>query len=375
VKSSFRSTLVNGPFQDPALYVALRWQGDAILFDLGRIDRLSPAHCLRLSYVCVSHTHMDHFMGFDQLLRLTLPRDRQLTFCGPPGLIANVAGKLAGYTWNLTADYSFGLAVIERHADRLVRARFRAATGFAREPLPDVSAPAEHLVAEPAFRIETTTLDHRIPCLAFCVSEPRHLNVRTDALEALALRPGPWLTQLKAALRAGREDEPVAVVAADGTRTFTAGELGRELIEERAGQRIAYVVDTRFDAANAARIVALARRADLLYAEARFLHADRDEAEKRHHLTARQSGFLARAAGVRRLEVFHFSPRYQGMAQAFHAEARAELHGETRLEDEESWAAELLLAAPPPGSGVAGAAGARDGGTRRVADGAGDGVL
>ena len=39
VKSSLRPTLVNGPFQDPALYVALRWQGDALLFDLGRIDR------------------------------------------------------------------------------------------------------------------------------------------------------------------------------------------------------------------------------------------------------------------------------------------------------------------------------------------------
>ena len=82
MKSSFRPMLVNGPFQDPALYVALRWQGDALLFDLGRIDRLSPGHCLRLSYVCVSHTHMDHFMGFDQLLRLTLPRDRELTFRG-----------------------------------------------------------------------------------------------------------------------------------------------------------------------------------------------------------------------------------------------------------------------------------------------------
>ena len=78
MKSSLRPSLVNGPFQDPALYVALRWQGDALLFDLGRIDRLSPAHCLRLSHVCVSHTHMDHFMGFDQLLRLTLPRDREL---------------------------------------------------------------------------------------------------------------------------------------------------------------------------------------------------------------------------------------------------------------------------------------------------------
>jgi ribonuclease Z len=343
VKSSFRANLVNGPFQDPALYVALRWQGDALLFDLGRIDRLSPAHCLRLTHVCVSHTHMDHFMGFDQLLRLTLPRDRVLTFCGPPGLIDNITGKLAGYTWNLTESYTLAINVVERHARHLARARFRAATSFAREDLGDVDSEPDALVTESAFRIETTVLDHRIPCLAFRVSEPRHLNVRTDVLAARGWVPGPWLSELKVAIRDGALDAAIRVRTTDGAGvTRNAAELTRDLVIDQPGQRIAYVVDARFDRENAPRIVALARDADLLYSEARFLHADRDEADKRFHLTARHAGFLARAAGVRRLEVFHFSPRYQGMAQAFHAEARAEFHGETRLEDEEPWLLELL---------------------------------
>jgi ribonuclease Z len=348
VKSSFRASLVNGPFQDPALYVALRWQGAALLFDLGRIDRLSPGNCLRLSHVGVSHTHMDHFMGFDQLLRLTLPRDRELTFLGPPGLIANVTGKLAGYTWNLTESYAFRLVAVERHTDRLVRACFRACTGFALEPLPDEPAPAGVLVEEPSFRIDSATLDHRIPCLAFRVSEPRHLNVRTDVLAARRLRPGPWLGALKAAIRAGADDELIAIPAADGVARVPAGELKRELVTDQPGQRIAYVVDARFDPENAARIVQLARGVDVLYAEARFLDADREEADKRYHLTARHAGFLGRAAGVRRLEVFHFSPRYQGMAQAFRVEAHAELTGATRLEDDEPWVADLLASGDPP---------------------------
>lgn len=351
MKSSFRPTLVNGPFQDPALYVALRWQGDALLFDLGRIDRLSPGHCLRLSYVCVSHTHMDHFMGFDQLLRLTLPRDRELTFCGPPGLIDNIRGKLGGYTWNLTASYTLQLHVVERHDDRLERARFRASTGFAYEALPATPSPPGALVDTPAFRIETTTLDHRIPCLAFRVGERRHLNVRTDALEARGLQPGPWLAALKDAMRNG--DDGARITLSNGD-TVTAGALGREIIVDHPGQQIAYVVDTRFDAANARRILDLTRGVDLLYAEARFLDVDRDEAEKRHHLTARQSGFLARVAGARRLEVFHFSPRYQGMAQAFHTEAQAEFRGETRLEDTENdapWIADLARSEPAAARG------------------------
>ena len=339
MKSSLRPSLVNGPFQDPALYVALRWQGDALLFDLGRIDRLSPAHCLRLSHVCVSHTHMDHFMGFDQLLRLTLPRDRELTFCGPPGLIDNIRGKLGGYTWNLTASYTLQLDVVERHADRLERARFRASTGFHYEPLPSEASPPTELVDTPAFRIETRTLDHRIPCLAFRVGEQRHLNVRTDVLDARGLRPGRWLAMLKEAIRIGDHTARITLPSGD---TIAAGELGRELIVDRPGQHIAYVVDTRFDVENGMRVLALARDVDLLYAEARFLDVDRDEADKRHHLTARQSGFLGRLAGARRLEVFHFSPRYQGMAQAFHAEAQAEFRGQTRLEESDRDAARIV---------------------------------
>jgi ribonuclease Z len=342
MKSSFRPALVNGPFQDCALYVALRWQGDALLFDLGRLDRLNPANFLRLSHVFVSHTHMDHFMGFDQLLRLTLPRDRELTVAGPPGLIDNIAGKLAGYTWNLTENYLFRLIVIERHERHLARATFRASSGFAREPLPDLPAAAGELITTDGFRVETATLNHRIPCLAFAVVEPRHLNVRTDVLEARGFRPGPWLSRLKAAIRAGDDTAAITVTTDGGTIALDAGQLRREIIDDQPGQRIAYVVDTLFEKESAERIVALAAGADVLYCEARFLDIDRDEAEKRHHLTARQAGFLARTAGARRLEVFHFSPRYQGMAQAFNVEARAEYVGETRLENEVPWAAALI---------------------------------
>ena len=42
---------------------------------------------------------------------------------------------------------------------------------------------------------------------------------------------------------------------------------------------------------------------------------DKSLAEEHFHLTARQCGELARAAGVRRLIPFHVSPRYKGREQ------------------------------------------------------------
>src|SRR5579875_1903465 len=113
MKTSFRPRLLNGQTGDPALLVSLRWQGRALLIDLGRIDRTPAATLLRVEAVFVSHAHMDHFMGFDQLLRLFLARDATLRLYGPAGIADHVAGKLAGYTWNLTDDYPFALEVTE----------------------------------------------------------------------------------------------------------------------------------------------------------------------------------------------------------------------------------------------------------------------
>ena len=49
MKSAFVPRLVNHPFGDPGLYVGMRYQGWAALFDLGRIDRQPAAELLKLN--------------------------------------------------------------------------------------------------------------------------------------------------------------------------------------------------------------------------------------------------------------------------------------------------------------------------------------
>jgi ribonuclease Z len=324
VKTSFRPRLLNGPTGDPALLVTLRWQGRALLIDLGRIDRTPAARLLPIEAVFVSHAHMDHFMGFDQLLRIFLARDTTLRLYGPAGIADHVAGKLAGYTWNLTEDYAFILEVTEI-ADTLTTWRFAARRRFAREPVGSPRSFDGVVVVDPAFTVEATPLDHKIVCLAYAVTEPMHLNVRPDALAASGLRPGPWLNALKHAVRTGAPDDTPITVAPGQQRPL--GALRAALLTVTRGQKVAYVVDTLFSPANAARVVRLAADADLFFCEAPFLEADLDQASRRYHLTARQAGALARAARVRRLEVFHFSPRYEGRYGDILAEARAEFAG------------------------------------------------
>lgn len=323
---------MNGPFGDPGLHVGLRWQGTALQFDLGRLDRFPAAEILKLTHVFVSHTHIDHFVGFDRIIRLFLARDATLELFGPPGIIGNVTGKLAGYTWNLVDGYPFVLGVHEVHPTHVKSVRLRATTGFVVED--GASAPFTGvLLDDPAFTVRTVHLDHRIPCLAFAVVEKTHLNVRKDELDRLGVPAGPWLNVLKAAIRAGQSGD--TLITAQWTNrggreetAFRLRELCDRLIVETPGTKLAYVVDTLFSRQNAAQIVALARDADVFFCESLFLDEDRDQALRRYHLTARQAGTLARLAGVKRLEVFHFSPRYDGQGERLYGEAAAAFSGD-----------------------------------------------
>ncbi|MFQ5656341.1 MAG: MBL fold metallo-hydrolase [Candidatus Methylomirabilales bacterium] len=328
MKPTFQMQLVNGPWGDPALYVRIRWARRALLFDLGSLTSLSSADLLRVTEVFVSHTHLDHFVGFDHLLRTVLGRDRVLSIFGPPGIIRNVEGKLRGYTWNLVRDYPLCLEVFEVDLDSLRGARFACAEAFRRRDLPPRPF-TDDLWSEAGFRVRAAHLDHQIPSLAFAVEEPFHINIDKERLASLQLPVGPWLSDLKEQVRKGAPEETRIAVRWRGGReeTFSLGELQTALITISPGQKLAYVTDALYSPENVARIVTVAKGADVLYCEAAYLERDESLAAERCHLTARQAGLVAREAGVRRLVLFHFSPRYHGDAEAFHREAREAFGG------------------------------------------------
>ena len=337
--SSFAPRLVNGPFGDPGLLVELRWHGCSVLFDLGRNDGVPAAELLKVTHVFVSHTHMDHFIGFDRMLRLFLNRDKHLHLYGPEGIIDCVAGKLRGYVWNLTEDYPFAIDVTEVRSDGTSRAVFRACTGFEREdmaPLPAQNAPTPAgdppgtpvLVDEGHFRVRAAITNHRIPCLAFAIDEPTHLNVDPEGLKEQGLAPGRWLKDLKTALREGAPDDASVSVELPGR---VAGErpLGslRSLVKITPGQKLGYIVDTRFLPENLAVLLPVMHEADTLYCESPFLDEDREQAAMRYHLTAAEAGTIGRMSRARRLKVFHYSPRYQGRGDLLRQEAEAAFRG------------------------------------------------
>ncbi len=328
------ATLVNDPFGDPGAYVDFRYRREAFLFDLGDIRLLPPRKLLKIDHIFVSHTHMDHFIGFDHLLRISLGRDRRIHLYGPPNFLQNVENKLRSYTWNLVANYTnnFELLVTEVHPEQTISRRYRCRNAF----LPEGEERADYdgtLVHGDFFSVRSVLLDHGTPCLAFRFEEKTRINIKKNMLKEMGLPTGAWLLELKAHVARGEPDDlPVRVWwrGDDGRREekiMPLGVLRNEAVKITPGQIVSYVTDALYSEENVRRIIEIAAGADLMFIEATFLHADADAATRKCHLTARQAGMLARQAGAKRLVLFHFSPKYTGRGDLLSDEAMNAFQG------------------------------------------------
>jgi ribonuclease Z len=323
----FEPRLVNDRFGDPGLYVDFRDERRALLFDLGDISALPPRKLMRLSHVFVTHTHMDHFAGFDHLLRVVLGRKARIVLWGGPDFIAQVEHKLRAYTWNVVHRYDETvLAACEIRPDGATAgARFSSRTGFAREPLPAPAIEEDVLHDEATFRVRARFVDHDVPCLAYAIEEKARVNVAKDRLEALGVGTGPWLATLKHAVLSGAPGTTAIDLRwrdRDGehARTRPVSELAHLVLDVAPGRRLGYATDLRYTDANVRTLAELFASVDVLYIESVFLDSDADHAARKNHLTARQAGTIARRAGAKSIQPFHFSPRYEGRADELVAE-------------------------------------------------------
>jgi ribonuclease Z len=326
MRPSFLPRLVNDPFDDPGLFISFAYLKRALLFDIGEIQALSPKEILKTSHVFVTHTHMDHFIGFDRLLRLNLGREKQVQLFGPKGFLAHMQGKLAGYAWNLVDNYTscLTLSASEILDHEIHTCEYRCNEKFIPHRPPVIRPFSGIAYHEPGFTVEAAILDHRLPCLGFSLNERFHVNIIKEKLHELGLTPGPWLTSFKQSLYNETDPSsafPVKDPFSHHVRSFILGELAEKIARITPGQKIAYITDTAYSEENIEKMVALARGANILFIEAAFLEKDKEDADRKYHLTARQAGVIAREAGVNQMIVFHHSPRYIHQPELIRKEA------------------------------------------------------
>jgi ribonuclease Z len=245
----------------------LRWEGRSILFDPGEGTQrqllLAGASVWPIRTICITHFHGDHCLGLPGVLQ-------RMSLDGVPHPV-QVLYPASG------AEYFHRLRHASVFEDRIdVRALPVTGDGT--------------VFADESLSITAMKLDHRPETFGWRVEEPAGRRMVPDRLARAGVQ-GDAIGRL----------QRLGTVDVDGRRV-----LLEEVSEHRAGQRMAFVMDTGLcDAA-----VALAAGADLVVCEATFSSDDASLARRFRHLTAADAARVARDAGARLLVLTHFSQRY-----------------------------------------------------------------
>jgi ribonuclease Z len=293
---------------DNALWVRLNWgQGQArLLFDCGEdtVSRVAHAEVSAFDHLLFSHLHMDHVAGFDSFFRQVYARegDRNRIW-GPPGTRDVMQHRLQGFAWNLHAASSVTWTVHDVTERDVTSSAYRLSEAFATRHSAGTRAHPGTFLKTAQYSVEALTMNHGIASLAYVVREAPRVNVLTEALNALGLRPGAWLGALKNGTLSSGDLETLGI-------KLTLEEVRAQLLETTPGDSIAYLTDFVLDETAFAKLVPALEGVGTVVCECQYQAADADLAARNLHMTSSQVGRLARLANVRELVLIHVSDRY-----------------------------------------------------------------
>ncbi|PLX69839.1 MAG: ribonuclease Z [Denitrovibrio sp.] len=311
MKHNFHVKQVNSPFEDTAFFLRNTYKNEAFLFDCGRIGPLANSEVLSIKEILISHTHIDHFYGFDRILRGTLMSGNKFRVFGPPGIIKNVQGKIDSYTWNLIKSYTVSYEVIELNLDRkeYKTAYFAAEDGFERV---DGTIKASELGLTDGFKLDFEFFDHRVPSVGYRVTEPDMVSVLKDKMEENGFKAGKWLKELKAKVLSGELKDDIKAETSDGLVTMKVGEAADKIIEYVKPQSVTYITDTAPSYDNVTKAIEFAKDSTILLIEGMFMKEDVMHANHKKHLTLDLSKYIFRESNSQFARFFHFTSKYDG---------------------------------------------------------------
>jgi ribonuclease Z len=311
--------LVNGSTGDPVLFVAYPGRSTALLFDLGDNAALPLARLGEVEAVFLTHHHTDHFIGLDRLIRANIDQDKTLRVFGPDSTLKRVHQRLTAYEF---PKFDFMKLVLEVHeltpGKRRV-GKLECVKSFALGEVQESDWPGPAIWANADVEMEACPTDHTVPGLAYALIEKPGYHPDPHKLQTGTLRPGPWVAESLALLRARAKG--VTVLSIDGV-DFTLAWLRDRFFGRSTGARLTFIVDTQFSEKVKPGLLRLADKARRLYCDSYYSIAQAKQAAQHRHMTTVQAAELATLAGVEELVLIHFASRYQGRYHTLVEEAR-----------------------------------------------------
>jgi ribonuclease Z len=251
----------------------------------------------KINHIFISHNHGDHIFGLYGLLSSfqLLGRKAELKIYGPE----NLRAFLNFYFNNYMTEDDYRITFI-----------------------PVGHRGTQRIYEDRQLEVLSIPLKHRTPTTGFLVKEKTpELNIRKEAVEKY--RPG-----IEDIVKVKKGED---LILEDGS-LIPNKELTLPPWKPRS---YAYISDTAYHP----KIVQDIRNVDILYHEATFAEADAAIAKDTFHSTATDAAKIAKAAGVNKLLIGHFSTRYKIIDKLLE-EARSSFDESYAVEDGDVYSVE-----------------------------------
>lgn len=318
----FQVTPAGGPFHDPAMLVTLTNQKESLLLDSGTLSRLKTRDLLRVRWLCLSHLHIDHLIGFDHLLRVRLFSDLPLTVFGPPGTSTVIGHRLKGYAWNLTSGSPFEIQTfdLKETGGTDVGSRYRCHNQFDPETISAIQESPIYLYDN--LYLAWHPVDHGVPCYCFKLEKHSAPKFSLEICQSLGLNPGPWVKQLTSGAKLELEVEG---------ELRDQDWLSQKLLSPPRIETLGYLTDTKLAEPLRAKLISFFADVDRLICESAYLSHEADTATTNLHMTTHQVGQFAKDAGASKLTIFHLSRRHMENGPESHLREVQEMFPEAEL--------------------------------------------
>lgn len=230
--------------------------------------RRTHVHFAKINAIFISHLHGDHCFGLLGLLS---------TF--------GMLGRTARLKVFAPKDYE---QLFKQQVEM-----FMQGMEYAIEFVPVDTEKVQVVYEDHSVTVETVPLQHRVPCCGYIFREkPTLPHIRRDMIDFYGI-PTSQINNIKNGADWTTEDGDVIPNA--------------RLVEPAEPPRsYAYMSDTRYMPHLYERL----KNVTTLYHESTYTTENEDRAKLYYHSTARQAATVARAAGVRKLILGHYSARY-----------------------------------------------------------------
>ena len=267
--------------------------------ECGEAKKLGVKECQNTNAIFLSHTHIDHFVNFDTVLRHQIGIQRKIIIVGPRGIINQVQSRIKSYCWNLIEEGSVSYEVREVQELGSYKTAILSPPLWEKEEVKIISS--NTIFEEKNFIVEYELLDHKTTSIAYLFKGVDKTKIELTK----GLKGGKWVGELKKAFEA---NEAKSIINIEGVE-HNAEELFH-LIKLEKGRKLGVIMDHAAHKENHDKILEKYFGCEDVYIECFYKDEDKESAIKNYHSYASQSGEIMKACKVSNAVPVHFSRKY-----------------------------------------------------------------